>query len=181
MAKKQNKSIDPQSIIQKAQLSSPKQAESILQAISNGTPVELDVDKQTLLNNFNTFLLAEAYTQLPTIIKLQELQLKCLDRYYEQVNELLDEDDANVFLLDKIIKTINDTIDRSNNMILRLGLNSDITSQLMIQHVDNSQNLSLNVYQSQLSKQRVLDFINLLKDDNVQEILDANQEQENIE
>ena len=77
--------------------------QDILNAISNGETVELDVDKQILLNNFNTFMLTEAYSQLPTIIKLYELQTKCLDKYYEQVNEMLDNDDVNVFLLDKII------------------------------------------------------------------------------
>ena len=43
-------------------------------------------------------MLTEAYSQLPTIIKLYELQTKCLDKYYEQVNEMLDNDDVNVFL-----------------------------------------------------------------------------------
>lgn len=131
--------------------------QDILNAISNGETVELDVDKQVLLNNFNTFMLTEAYSQLPTIIKLYELQTKCLDKYYEQVNEMLDNDDVNVFLLDKIITTINSSIDRCNNIILKLGLNSDITDQLMIKHVDNSQNI--NVFQSQISKQKVLDTV----------------------
>lgn len=132
----------------------------ILEAISNGDTVELDVDKQVLLNNFNTFMLTEAYSQLPTIIKLYELQTKCLDKYYEQVNEMLDNDDVNVFLLDKIITTINNSIDRCNNIILKLGLNSDITDSLMIKHIDNSQNI--NVFQSQISKQKVLDTVHEL-------------------
>lgn len=132
----------------------------ILDNISKGNNVELDIDKQMLLNNFNTFMLAEAYSQLPTIMKLHELQTKCLDKYYEQVNELLDEDDANVFMLDKIISTINDSIDRCNNIILKLGLNSDITDQLMIKHVDNSS--TVNVFQSQISKQKVVDTIHAI-------------------
>lgn len=132
----------------------------ILDNISKGNNVELDVDKQLLLNNFNTFMLAEAFSQLPTIMKLHELQTKCLDKYYEQVNELLDEDDANVFMLDKIISTINDSIDRCNNIILKLGLNSDITDQLMIKHVDNSK--TVNVFQSQISKQKVVDTIHAI-------------------
>lgn len=147
--------------IKTVELSSPDKAQTILDSISKGEKIELDVDKQILLNNFNTFMLAEAYSQLPTIIKLHELQLKCLDKYYEQVNEMLDNDDANVFLLEKVINTINSSIDRCNNIILRLGLNSDITDQLMVKHVDNSQNV--NVYQSQISKQKVVDIINKLK------------------
>ena len=144
-------------------LSSPENAKDILNSISDGNNVEIDVDKQQLLNNFNTFMLAEAYSQLPTIIKLHQLQTRCLDKYYDQVNELLDEDDANVFMLDKIITTINNSIDRCNNIILKLGLNTDITDQLMIKHIDNSQNI--NVYQSQISKQKVLDTINdILRD-----------------
>lgn len=144
-------------------LSSPENAKDILNSISDGNNVEIDVDKQQLLNNFNTFMLAEAYSQLPTIIKLHQLQTRCLDKYYDQVNELLDEDDANVFMLDKIITTINNSIDRCNNIILKLGLNADITDQLMIKHIDNSQNI--NVYQSQISKQKVLDTINdILRD-----------------
>ena len=141
-------------------LSSPEGAKNILETISKGENVELDVDKQELLNKFNTFMLVEAYSQLPTIIKLHELQVKCLDMYYKQVNELLEEEDVNVFMLDKIISTINDSIDRCNNIILKLGLNSDITDQLMIKHVDNSQ--SINVYQSQISKQKVIDTINAI-------------------
>lgn len=145
-------------------LSSPENAQKILDSISKGESVELDVDKQILLNNFNTFMLAEAYSQLPTIIKLHELQTKCLDMYYKQVNELLDEEDVNVFLLDKIITTINNSIDRCNNIILKLGLNSDITESLMIKHVDNSQHLA--VYQSQISQQKVLDTINTILNGN---------------
>lgn len=141
-------------------LSSPEKANDIVRKISEGKEIELDLDKQVLLNNFNTFMLAEAYTQLPTIIKLHELQTKCLDKYYEQVNEMLDEGDYNVFLLEKIINAINTSIDRCNNIILKLGLNSDITDSLMITHVDNSQNI--NVYQSQISKQRVLNTIDKL-------------------
>ena len=141
-------------------LSSPEKANDIVKKISEGKEIELDLDKQVLLNNFNTFMLAEAYTQLPTIIKLHELQTKCLDKYYEQVNEMLDEGDYNVFLLEKIINAINNSIDRCNNIILKLGLNSDITDSLMITHVDNSQNI--NVYQSQISKQKVLNTIDKL-------------------
>lgn len=144
-------------------LSKADKTQDILNAISNGETVELDVDKQILLNNFNTFMLTEAYSQLPTIIKLHELQTKCLDKYYEQVIEMLDNDDVNVFLLDKIITTINSSIDRCNNIILKLGLNSDITDSLMIKHVDQSQ--SINVFQSQISKQKVLDTINGLMND----------------
>lgn len=145
-------------------LSSPENAQKILDSISKGESVELNVDKQILLNNFNTFMLAEAYSQLPTIIKLHELQTKCLDMYYKQVNELLDEEDVNVFLLDKIITTINNSIDRCNNIILKLGLNSDITDQLMIKHIDNSQHLA--VYQSQISQQKVLDVVNKILNGN---------------
>lgn len=141
-------------------LSSPEKANDIVKKISEGKEIELDLDKQVLLNNFNTFMLAEAYTQLPTIIKLHELQTKCLDKYYEQVNEMLDDGDYNVFLLEKVINAINNSIDRCNNIILKLGLNSDITDSLMITHVDNSQNI--NVYQSQISKQRVLNTIDKL-------------------
>lgn len=141
-------------------LSSPDKAQDIVKKISEGKEIELDLDKQVLLNNFNTFMLAEAYTQLPTIIKLHELQMKCLDKYYEQVNEMLDDGDYNVFLLEKIINAINSSIDRCNNIILKLGLNSDITDSLMITHVDNSQNIS--VYQSQISKQKVLNTIDKL-------------------
>lgn len=139
-------------------LSSPDKANEILSKISKGENVELDNDKSELLGNLNTFMIAEAYSQLPTIMKLHELQMKCLDKYYEQVNELLDEDDANVFMLDKIITTINNTIDRSNNIIMRLGLNSNITDQLMIQPVNQTQN-NINIFQSQLSKQRVVNVI----------------------
>lgn len=138
-------------------LSSPANASDVLDNISKGKNVELDVDKDKLLNNFNTFMLAEAYSQIPTLIKLHELQTKCLDTYYNQVTELLEEEDANVFMLDKIITTINNSIDRCNNIIFKLGLNSEITDSLMIKHVDNSQNI--NVFQSQLSKQKVLDTI----------------------
>jgi len=141
-------------------LSSPDKAKKILDAISKGVNIELDVDKQILLNNFNSFMLSQAYSQLPTIIKLYELQTKCLDKYYEQVNEMLDNDDANVFLLEKIINTVNSSIDKCNNIILRLGLNQEITDQLMIRHVDNSQ--SINFYQSQMSKQKVLDALNII-------------------
>lgn len=141
-------------------LSSPDVAKSVLNQISSGDTVTLSVNKEELLNQFNTFMIAEAYSQLPTILKLHELQLKCLDRYYDQVNELLDEDDANVFLLDKIITTLNNSIDRCNNIIMKLGLNSQITDQLIIQHIDNSQHI--NAYQSQVSKQRVLDTVRML-------------------
>ncbi len=151
-------------------LSSPENANKILDSISKGEAVELDVNKETLLNNFNTFMLAEAYSQLPTIIKLHELQTKCLDMYYKQVNELLDEEDVNVFLLDKIITTINNSIDRCNNIILKLGLNSDITESLMINHVDNSQHLS--IYQSQISQQKVIDTINEILKGNYNTTLD---------
>ena len=139
-------------------LKSTDNAKQILDYISKGEKVELDADKQVLISNFNTFMLAETYSQLPTVIKLHELQTKCLDKYYEQVNEMLDNDDVNVFLLDKIITTINSSIDRCNSIILKLGLNTEITDQLMIKHVDNSQNI--NVYQSQISKQKVIDTIN---------------------
>lgn len=158
--------------IKTVELSSPDKAQIILDSISQGEKIELDVDKQILLNNFNTFMLAEAYSQLPTIIKLHELQLRCLDKYYEQVNEMLDNDDANVFLLEKVINTINSSIDRCNNIILRLGLNSDITDQLMVKHVDNSQNV--NVYQSQISKQKVVDIINKLKSGEIFYEIDEN-------
>lgn len=141
-------------------LKSSDNVSQILDYISKGEKVELDADKQVLITNFNTFMLAEAYSQLPTIIKLHELQTKCLDKYYEQVNEMLDNDDVNVFLLDKIITTINSSIDRCNNIILKLGLNSDITDQLMIKHIDNSQ--TVNVFQSQISKQKVVDTIHTL-------------------
>ena len=143
--------------IKTVSLKSSDNATQILDYISKGEKVELDADKQILISNFNTFMLAEAYSQLPTVIKLHELQTKCLDKYYEQVNEMLDNDDVNVFLLDKIISTINGSIDRCNNIILKLGLNSDITDQLMIKHVDNSQ--TVNVFQSQISKQKVIDTI----------------------
>ena len=146
--------------LQTVSLQDSDSVNKILDNISKGNNVELDVDKQMLLNNFNTFMLAEAFSQLPTIMKLHELQTKCLDKYYEQVNELLDEDDANVFMLDKIISTINDSIDRCNNIILKLGLNSDITDQLMIKHVDNSK--TVNVFQSQISKQKVVDTIHAI-------------------
>ena len=146
--------------IKTVSLKSRDNANEILDYISKGEKVELDADKQVLISNFNTFMLAEAYSQLPTIIKLHELQTRCLDKYYEQVNEMLDNDDVNVFLLDKIISTINSSIDRCNNIILKLGLNSDITDQLMIKHVDNSQ--TVNVFQSQISKQKVLDTIHTL-------------------
>ena len=63
-------------------------------------------------------------------------------------------------MLDKIITTINSSIDRCNNIILKLGLNSDITDSLMIKHVDNSQNI--NIFQSQISKQKVLDTVHEL-------------------
>ena len=149
--------VNNQPQVKTISLAKADNTQDILNAISNGETVELDVDKQVLLNNFNTFMLTEAYSQLPTIIKLYELQTKCLDKYYEQVNEMLDNDDVNVFLLDKIITTINSSIDRCNNIILKLGLNSDITDQLMIKHVDNSQNI--NVFQSQISKQKVLDTV----------------------
>lgn len=140
-------------------LKSQDNVQLIMNAISNGESVELDIDKNEMMKNFNTFMLTQAYGQLPTIIKLYELQMKCLDEYYKQVNELLDDEDANVFLLDKIITTINNCIDRCNNIIMRLGLNSDITDQLMIKHVDNSQNININAYQSQISKQKVLDTV----------------------
>ena len=149
--------VNNQPQVKTISLAKADNTQDILNAISNGETVELDVDKQVLLNNFNTFMLTEAYSQLPTIIKLYELQTKCLDKYYEQVNDMLDNDDVNVFLLDKIITTINSSIDRCNNIILKLGLNSDITDQLMIKHVDNSQNI--NVFQSQISKQKVLDTV----------------------
>ena len=152
-------------------LSSPENAKDILDTISKGNNVELDINKQDLLNKFNTFMLAEAYSQLPTIMKLHELQTKCLDAYYKQVNELLEEDDANVFMLDKIISTINNSIDRCNNIILKLGLNSDITDQLMINHIDNSQ--TLNIYQSQISKQKVLDTIRAILQGEVSIDVDA--------
>ena len=135
-------------------LTSSDTAQEILDSISDGKTVELDINKDSLINNLNAFLLAEAYSQLPTIIKLHKLQTKCLDKYYEQVNELIDDDDANTFMLEKIINTLNESIDRCNNMIFKLGLNSNVTSQLMIKHVDNSKNV--NVFQSQLSKQRVI-------------------------
>ena len=48
----------------------------------------------------------------------------------------------------------------NNNIILKLGLNSDITDQLMIKHIDNSQ--TVNVFQSQISKQKVVDTIHTL-------------------
>lgn len=146
--------------IKTVSLKSSDNANQILDYISKGEKVELDADKQVLISNFNTFMLAEAYSQLPTVIKLHELQTKCLDKYYEQVNEMLDDGDVNVFLLDKIITTINSSIDRCNNIILKLGLNSDITDQLMIKHVDNSQ--TVNIFQSQISKQKVLDTIHTL-------------------
>ena len=151
-----NKS-NPNEKVNIVSITSPTKANEILKYISEGESVKLDVDKEVLLNNFNTFMLAEAYSQLPTIIKLHELQMRCLDKYYEQVNELLDEDDANVFMLEKIINTINNSIDRCNNIILRLGLNTDITDPLMIQHIDNSSHVS--VYQSQISKQKVVDAV----------------------
>lgn len=140
-------------------LKSQDNVQLIMNAISNGESVELDIDKNEMMKNFNTFMLTQAYGQLPTIIKLYELQMRCLDEYYKQVNELLDDEDANVFLLDKIITTINNCIDRCNNIIMKLGLNSDITDQLMIKHVDNSQNININAYQSQISKQKVLDTV----------------------
>lgn len=146
--------------IKTVSLKSSDNVSQILDYISKGEKVELDADKQVLITNFNTFMLAEAYSQLPTIIKLHELQTKCLDKYYEQVNEMLDNDDVNVFLLDKIITTINSSIDRCNNIILKLGLNSDITDQLMIKHIDNSQ--TVNIFQSQISKQKVVDTIHTL-------------------
>lgn len=152
--------VDNQNQIKTVSLAKADNTKEILDAISNGEVIELDVDKQTLLSNFNTFMLTEAYSQLPTIIKLYELQTKCLDKYYEQVNDMLDNDDVNVFLLDKIITTINSSIDRCNNIILKLGLNSDITDSLMIKHVDNSQNI--NIFQSQISKQKVLDTVHEL-------------------
>ena len=169
-----NKKLQPTTKI--VSLSSPDKAKEVLDIISNGQLVKLDVDKENLLNNFNTFMLAEAYSQLPTIIKLHELQTKCLDKYYEQVNELLDEDDANVFMLEKIINTINNSIDRCNNIILKLGLNSDITESLMIKHIDNSQNI--NIFQSQISKQKVVDTIdsimNMFDNDNINDIIKIN-------
>ena len=58
-----------------------------------------------------------------------------------------------------IAYNINNCIDRCNNIIMKLGLNSDITDQLMIKHVDNSQNININAYQSQISKQKVLDTV----------------------
>ena len=149
-----------ESEVKTVSLKSSDNATQILDYISKGEKVELDADKQVLISNFNTFMLAEAYSQLPTVIKLHELQTKCLDKYYEQVNEMLDNDDVNVFLLDKIITTINSSIDRCNNIILKLGLNSDITDQLMIKHIDNSQ--TVNVFQSQISKQKVVDTIHTL-------------------
>lgn len=141
-------------------MSSPEKAQDVLDKISEGTNVVLDINKQKLLDDFNTFMLAEAYSQLPTILKLHKLQLKCLDMYYDQVNELLEEDDANVFMLEKIINTINNSIDRCNNIILKLGLNADITDALSIQSIDNS--TTVNVFQSQISKQKVLDTISLI-------------------
>lgn len=155
-----NEIVIAESDIKTVSLKSKDNVTEILDYISKGKKVELDADKQVLISNFNTFMLAEAYSQLPTVIKLHELQTKCLDKYYEQVNEMLDNDDVNVFLLDKIITTINNSIDRCNNIILKLGLNSDITDQLMIKHIDNSQ--TVNVFQSQISKQKVLDTINTL-------------------
>ena len=152
--------VDNQNQIKTVSLAKADNTKEILDAISNGEVIELDVDKQTLLSNFNTFMLTEAYSQLPTIIKLYELQTKCLDKYYELVNDMLDNDDVNVFLLDKIITTINSSIDRCNNIILKLGLNSDITDSLMIKHVDNSQHI--NIFQSQISKQKVLDTVHEL-------------------
>lgn len=157
---KNNEVVPVNNQIKTVSLSKADNTKEILDAISNGETVELDIDKQTLLSNFNTFMLTEAYGQLPTIIKLYELQTKCLDKYYEQVNDMLDNDDVNVFLLDKIITTINSSIDRCNNIILKLGLNSDITDSLMIKHVDNSQNI--NIFQSQISKQKVLDTVHEL-------------------
>jgi len=138
-------------------LTSQDNADKILESISKGENVELDINKQTLVNNFNTFMLAEAYSQLPTILKLHDLQMKCLDKYYEQANEMLDDDDVNIFLLEKMINMINNTIDRCNNIILKLGLNGDITDQLIINKIDNHQNV--NVFQSQISKQKVLDTV----------------------
>ena len=92
--------VNNQPQVKTISLAKADNTQDILNAISNGETVELDVDKQVLLNNFNTFMLTEAYSQLPTIIKLYELQTKCLDKYYEQVNDMLDNDDVNVFLLD---------------------------------------------------------------------------------
>lgn len=170
-----NELVTIESDIKTVSLKSKDNVTEILDYISKGEKVELDADKQVLISNFNTFMLAEAYSQLPTVIKLHELQTKCLDKYYEQVNEMLDNDDVNVFLLDKIITTINSSIDRANNIILKLGLNSDITDQLMIKHIDNSQ--TVNVFQSQISKQKVLDTIHTLlnggylsENSNIQEI-----------
>lgn len=159
-----NVPIDAETLKQIIPLKSQEAATKILECISEGQSVELDVDKQTLLNNFNTFMLAEAFSQLPTIIKLHDLQMKCLDKYYTLANEMLDNDEVNVFLLDKMITTINNSIDRCNNIILKLGLNSDITDQLMIKHVDNSQNV--NIYQSQISKQKVIDTIQSILNSN---------------
>lgn len=157
---KENVPVIVESDVKTVSLKSSDNATQILDYISKGEKVELDADKQVLISNFNTFMLAEAYSQLPTVIKLHELQTKCLDKYYEQVNEMLDNDDVNVFLLDKIITTINSSIDRCNNIILKLGLNSDITDQLMIKHIDNSK--TVNVFQSQISKQKVVDTIHTL-------------------
>ena len=142
-------------------LNSPKEADEILKMISNGQNVALDVDKEQLINNFNTFMLSEAYSQIPTLIRLHELQTKCLNEYYKQVEELLENEDANVFLLEKIIGTINGTIDRCNNIIMKLGLNANITDQLIINNIDNSQNV--NVFQSQMSQQKVVDLLNRVK------------------
>ena len=75
---------------------------------------------------------------------------------------MLDNDDVNVFLLDKLITTINNNIDRCNSIILRLGLNEDVSSGLVIKHIENSQNIVQNVYQSQLSKQKVIETVNNL-------------------
>lgn len=138
-------------------LTSKNDVESILTKISEGESVNLDIDKELLLNNFNTFMLTEAFSQLATISKLHKIQTRCLDTYYDQVNELLDNEDANVFLLDKIINTINNSIDRCNNIIMKLGLNADISDQLTINKIDNSQ--TINVYQSQISKQKVVNTI----------------------
>ena len=155
-----NDNIDENKEVKTLSLKSQSNAEEVLNSISRGETVEL---------NFNTFMLAEAYSQLPTILKLHELQTRCLDMYYKQVSELLDEEDANVFMLDKIITTINNSIDRCNNIILKLGLNTDISESLMIKHVDNSQ--SVNVYQSQISKQKVIDTVHeILKQVNIENV-----------
>ena len=138
-------------------LQSQDNAQKILQAISDGELVTLDVDKDKIINNLNTFMVVEAFRQLPTILKLHELQVKCLDKYYELAMEMIDDDDVNVFVLEKMIGCINSSIEKCNSIILRLGLNKEISDSLMIKQVDQSQNI--NVYQSQISKQKVIEAL----------------------